>query len=1566
LATNESVTTEEALEVSDSTGVSDVFALTNRQELFTPFEVADPTDISPQVPEPKVPTRVEAGLGSGVFESDEARHKGLFEKLFGYNPESNLPYGYEKMSELERTALKAQLAAQNVFTRFGLGAEKQSKGFLQLILPESAEQFLVSDKEIKEGRVPEDQYYEARQQSELRDKKRDIGLSVDEEEQLQYLNEILPGKLQRTPEALGRVAAEIEKIALSGEIFGAIKIPGGGNLSQTLSKKGKEVLGSKLSVLAAKFKDAPMAQTAINTLAKQMVSLGPNVGELFTWGVISAEKDEEGEAERLKAGAKMTGWAALPVILAPAGKVIAQTKAGQVTAEFLQNAVAKTVSPLADKLAAMGARQAKDKFIKQAVVESDDLFFKTNQRYMTAAEKDITKKALVETAEEVSKIVQKDAATITKRIEELAATQTGKKPVGIESVIPDKLRVVETVGDDVINNTTKLVESRTRFASVRQPNGNYAIIDKETFHEVSVNIKRKDLAKELNNAIFGVPEKVPAPTRALLPKKIRTRSVITEETELKRSLKRMETATNKAFRAGAKDANEKALIKIQNANERLATLKAGNRQQWENVEYARQLVKDFVPKQDQHLFMNRIIKARTEGGMNQIFDDIGKHVDVAKVKNSVDSIRSAMKEAQKKYRDKTGKFAKAPDEIRPLLERLDKASENITKISQKTGANLDDMKTLANEMISGLNETLAGKGEVLGIPAGLSEDLYNLTAQQGDNITADTVETIAQLTRTVIHRAEQAHLIDIGGEVALASKAIDDSISSIVPRKITPRVETQRSRFKDLFGADSDHPITLVEKMFGNDSSMRVLLDDLYEGEIKAFGVMRNSYSMVKEYIRTNNISDDVFDNLKTNIDVKIGGKSVNMTKDEALSIVMSTRDPWLFDQMTKTSGFEVAGVRTGRATVDELAEITARMSPEEMKLGAMFFNLNDNYLSQVVNETSIHLNGTKIATYPQYYPSHRKLGVRLHGNKFGVATAETQSQFMPRMGGTGTMRFNSYSRELMDYIQNASMYNGTATPMRSIKTVLSDKTLQDSLQKAGYGKELSNFADILSKSEGMYADNSVLDLIGSNILNKFTKGILGGRVSTIGTQMASVPAAKTVVPGKYFKATDTLPGSGAIDDLMNSDFFWHRWTGRRVSVELGDSASKSSLSHFISGKTPLTEKPLSGLVWGDKQAAGKIYLASKRFLRDTTKLKGTELKESAIKLTEKAFRETQPNWSVLTRSKLASDPSVFKRSMTMFRTAQEAQLNIIKRANGTFARSAKSAKDVKVLKDSYKAVLESQMSVALWKTLWKTGKNAGISGVAGWLGVYSPQNEDPFAGELTKQSARAVAGTVPLGQLVESTVEQAIDKLIGEGGSINTSVDPISTVFNVSTEAIGSIAKWVNKYVDSNAKREGFTSNFTSVTLDDILDDISTSKADKEQKKVELRNQIEKDILKAIRATGLITGLPVGPLDEWISPGLRRSPFSQVTRINDNNSSDPASLQRDLHKFLTRQKELEDKEEKKGLTKEEAQQAFLMKTFKKSRIDAFFAVDDVVGDRQQGLLDQMAEPLSGFVEQMK
>ena len=1571
---------EQAIDRADRTGLGDMFSYENESELTLPFpEIADPTGLSDYTP-PSDPRDLLTEEGKKEYDkdrqgrlvSDEQRKKGLFEKMFKYNPYSDVPLGYERMTSFERMVMRADLAAQNLTMRTGIGAVEQTKGTIQLAMPKSMEEFFELNKiGTEQSTLEEDVYYERSIQNSLIEKKKNGILTEEEEGQLEYLNETLPSGIQKLPEFVGRVSAEVERIALASEIFNAIPLPGGDTLANHLSEVGKRTLGKYISGLSLNATKYPATRIALDSLVKQIERFGPNAGELFIWGVLSAEEDES----RVAVGAKMTAWATAPVLLAPAYQITTKGPVGKEAmrflmdegggqksefGKFLQRAIAKATSPIANKLSEMADAKAKKTFINRAMLEADDIFFKENGSYMDASMKKSVKEVFTQIADDTSKIAQGTADDISDAIKRLSADATGKDPIGLENVIPKSLRSAETAGERVIQGALDEIQKRTNIAVLRQPNGNYAVLNKETLAEMAVDIKRNKLSETIDDILFGTQDKLKSNVSAkkILGNKT-TSEAIAEKVQLKRLLGKMQTASNDGFRAGTKSASEKYAIRLQEARERIQTIRMAEKGKWENVEFARQLVKEFVPKEDQHLFLNRLIKSKTEGNINSILDDIQKHVDRKRVGNLVDSIRESLKKASSKYSDKSGKFAKAPDEVRPILDSLDEMSSNITKLSQQAPDSIDDLSSLASGMIDGINKSLAGRGEVIGLSDTFMNDLYNLSELSGRPLTIENLETISQLARVVIHRTEQAQNIKVGAVTKKVADVISDSSSRVIDRGPTKAPKKSiPSLAKQAIGVESDHPATLITKMFGRDSNAMQLLDDLYEGENKAFGVQRNSFSYIKEYMRVNDLPATMLDDLSGKVDIVANGKTYSVTRNDLLGLAMATRDPFVFDNLTKTRGLNFGGYNMKKMTTDEIAAAISNLSQEELKLGGVFFSLSNDYLGNIINQTSLELNGVKIATYPQYFPSHRQMSIKAYGNKYGAKTAETQSNFLPRLGGTARMRVNPFERELMDYVQNASMYHGTAAPMRSIKTMFSDKGLQDLLRNSGYEGELSNFMEIVARSEGLYSDSSVIDLMGQQALNRFTKAKLGARISTIGTQMASVPAAKSVIPGKYFRVTDTLPGNQVIDDLMNSsDMLWYRWHGRRVSLELGDVSSGSSISHFIKGKTPLSEKPLSGMIWGDKQAIGKIHLASRRMIADTTTLVGAEAEKAAVSLTEKATRLTQPNWSPLTRSKLATDVSVFKRSVTMFRTAQESQQNILKRGHAEYQRTG----DWKELGNAYKSVGEASLNVAVWKALWKHSKNAGLASVAGWLGYSVIDNNDKGIGpDLAKNAVRTASDLVPFGRQVESLVENAIAATLGDKRFINTSNDPISTIMTTTADATTRIAGWVDLYRDSIKERTGYDTDMMDVSLDDMLNEITMNEQDQKRAVEEMKMKLTKDLLKGAEMAGLLIGAPTAPIDEFIYPLTKRSPYGNVNQVDFDNSSNPVRLSKNLNKFMSELADLQKKSDESGLTKSESERAFDMKMIKSTYIDVYFGLLDVVDD-DPTILDDVDKELVKF-----
>lgn len=1555
-----------AIVLSQTTGLDGIFCLQNEDELRSPFDLLLPQEKSkePEV-ENKNPSLFDSVPVGAKPLPDTNRmqiravneeEKPIFEKMFGYNPDRDMPYGYQRMTPFERATYRATLAIQNLATRIALGATYEAKGAIKLVLPESMEKFLSDDTRLNPDRLEEDRYYEKRIQSQLRSKESDGTISQEELENLRYLNETLPSGMQRIPEFIGRSAETIVSYAVAESVVKMIPAPGGMNLSDFLSEKGKVLIGDRLIKYASTLKDKPLAEAALTQLAKVAERLGSDAISLFAFGSVSADDEN-----RVAAGAKMMPWSLVTLLSVPA-KVAMSTKTGQ----LLSQAVAKVSATMNSKLTAMKYKSAKKAFVNQAINEADDIAYKSTGDYLSPVERKEMVNILNSVADDAVNAAQKTSDDIVAMVNEMSGRNLGKGTVSQESVIPEALRTVETAGDVVINAESRFLEAKVGLIVMREANGNYTILNKDTMQEVAVNIKRKNIAKEMDNLIFGVSEKTPGNPDVM--KRSITKRTITEEVELKRSLRRMSTAANDGYRAGIKDANEKAAIKLQAAFERINTIKADNKVEWQNVEFTRQLIKDFVPKEQQADFMKRMIGAKTQDKVLSVIDDIEKLLNKNKLNLSIDSLRQSLKTLTSQYSDKAGKFSTAPDDIKPILESLSSISSSIDKYTQTITGEVDDLAGLANDMISGINNSISGRGQILGLPENMINDLYEISMYKPGGATAEDIGTLAELAKIVLHRTKEAGKIKINDVVAKASDIVDDSVKRIIPKKKVSDRTGILGKIKNIYSEDTDHPHTLITKMFGNDSKAMTLLNDIYEGQNTAYGVMRNSYSILSDYMRENKLDSTSFKNLTKKMDISIGGTNYKITRGDALGLAMSCRDPFVFDKITKTRGLNLGGHDVGKLTTDEISDIISRLSDDELKLGASFFHLSNSYVSNIINQTSIELNGIKIATYPQYYPSHNILDAKIYGNRYAMKTAETQSYFMPRLGGTSKMRINNFEKELSNYIHATSMYHGTAVPMRSVKTVFGSQSLQDTLTGTGHKRELNNLLEIIGRSEGSYTEQSSLDAMGQDLLNKFSKSVLGGRFSTIGTQICSVPVAKAYIPSKYFSEFDILKDAGIADDLIkNSDFFWHRWKGRNFTAETGDIAANYNIRHFVFNETPLSEKPLAGLTWGDKKAISQIHKASRRMIADTTSLVGKEAEIAAIKQTEMVTRMSQPNWDSMTRSKFATDQSILKRMFNMFRTAQESQANVIKSEHAIYSRSPKSSADKKRLVNSYKAVAEAGVRVALWKILWKHGRKTAISGVAGWLGYFIPNdNKESVGVEITKGLTRVASDYVPFGKQVENALEIGITRALGEKGFINTSNDPISTIGEMALKTIGATGDWIN--IGFNAamgkeQRDEYTFDFGSTQMEDILEEAFNSKSKTESEKIAFWDKFAKDIMLIAKDTGLAVSAPIAPIDEWVEPLLNRSPYPQVRSMNHDNTTNPVPTQRLLHKFLTQYGELQKKAEEKGLNEEEAVIAMEMKATK-SNIDYMFRMLDMMGENSEGFLDPVTEQLKYFYDE--
>jgi len=1477
------------------------------------------------------------------IKSNEKRNKGLYERVFGVNLDTVVPADYYRRPIMERLLWRAKAGAQDFAERAGIGATKSAEPFIKFFTPKHLEKNVTVDFNDEGNTDPlfvrEREKVRFRQLKELSS---EMPLDGSEQKEYEYYKKNLPSTMQKAPEFIGVAAEKLIEFKIVSETLAAAGLTG------KLTKIGTNVVGKYLPKTAATSTPVIAAYSAI---VKAIEHTPAVAAEMFVWGTVSSEGDAK---ERAVGGAEMMPWAVVPLIVSPAFAAASKTAAGKVIGKTMQRVFTKMTSK---RYAAKQIVKQKKEFVNEAVSTFDDMYYAENKVLSTPDMKDAVKKLATQVADKTQEVAKMNADDMAVAIMDMTADNAVLRHIGTEGV--SRAMLPEAAVQNYVDDTISMFNARSKFQVREFPNG-YSILRSDGT-EVAGGLKRKHLADAMNDAVYGVSKKPNAVP--LRQPHVRKTITINEDVELRNRLKMMKRVGNSAFKEGKKTGIEVSQVKINDLRDRINTIKAGHTDEFTRVAAARKVVRDIVPPTEQGRFIKRVTEARTTGKLGEVIKDIEAFVEGFERKVAALSLRGSLKALVKKF---GSDFRRAPDHVQPVLKKL-YAGIDVTKTSNPgivddlSGLH-DDITTLAKNTANytrAMNaDTLKfGNEEIsssLQLPESMSSWLDDIAARPMGELSAADVKYIDKVVKMVQHQSEISNKIWVGGQEIKLTNYRDGLETMVRARNFKMPARKGKKGVKDLLGVESDHPSTLLERMFGMNSPMKKMLDDLYESETRASSIMFQSYDYVHKYLKDNGLSTKDFHRIRTdNMKVILGGKETKITRDEAIGIMSFFRDTDNFEQYLKSTGAGIRGTRLPKKpTLDEITDIISQLTDDDKMLAGAYFQLNNAFLSPIVNDTSLKINGVKLWTDTNHFSRHRMPKTpKAYGNKFSVKTNETRSMFMPREGGTAPIEFRPFTKELMDSIQGASMYSETAIPLRSIKTVMTDPKLYKRLSEAQYTKEVDAFLTIISRGEGLYADSSSVDVMAKGIINRFSKSILGGRISTVGTQISSIPAAKAVIPAKHFKITDHLKWGGTKTLEAKSAFFKQRWIGARVNVAVGDVGAGSAIQRFLEGTTPISEKPLAGLIWGDKRAANQIFQAAKRE-GGSIGMVGDSLEQFAIKRTEEAFRQTQPVWNIWNRSMLASDSSLWKKSFMPFRTAQEAQFNILKRANIRLSRGDISKSEYV---SEIKAVGESVFAVSAWKTLWRVARNSAVAatGIGAYMGFGTPENkyEDNVVSDTTKAFGKSALGLLPGGTPLATAIEKLAEKAFGNGYSANAPTDVISSVINTTFEATGTIAKWYDLAAKSLVKR-GVDENGIPLDIKDEFLGTEIKKGDRD-----LFAKGVKDLLVVLRGAGIVTGLAVGPLDEWAIPLTKSSKHKLVRNIEMNEAHDVPRMQQLMDKFLTRFNKLANKTGKQGLSGKEFVEYTEMKPVKET-ID-LYDYEEYRG--LDGIMEDVEETLHGY-----
>lgn len=1003
-----------------------------------------------------------------------------------------------------------------------------------------------------------------------------------------------------------------------------------------------------------------------------------------------------------------------------------------------------------------------------------------------------------------------------------------------------------------------------------------------------------------------------------------------------------------------------------------------------------------IPKELRTGFINRASKVKTLKGLQNLTNEVEAGIENFDRKLAVGDLRETIKEIESKNRLGKVRLGKIPSPQREkMIDIIDEIS--IKRISTqlkpppeevKTFGELDvkarrgreqllgaDLKSLqqvtqrlSSELAGGLEALDADTEAALRLPNERIRRLNLLTQKNIDEINTDDIKLVTQSLQQLAHNAKlkgqlltktgfkplKGAIKTVTSEEVATTGAARRKVERVAKGKAL-KVEKGRLQRTAEFGKkvgflDDAHLDTLVQLSTNPGSKvMKQILDtDLHEGARKSAEKLTSWINATTE--RFEKIGFKEIDQISGKVEITLGGKKIKIEKDFLIKLELHSRSPDNLKAILTTEGWQIGKERItypldaqGNDLVDrlgELREVLKIVREDPMLKGiADWTNELSSSRAEAINEVFRTLHGFDIARDPFYTSRPRVLPKRVEGGRDISVPPELQGQYLPRTGGNKPIRLDKWSDDFLSSLESDAALQ-MAIPLRNARILVSSESFQNAMKAAGRDIELQNIITILRRTQGVATSKSTLEVFGGFIQRGVTTTALGFRVSTIGTQAMSYPAAFSEID--VFMRPMGLIKKGGIALIKEiSAIMALRWRGRRIGVEVGTSASFEAFDTLIFGKAKkLSNIALKKLITGDQFAIWNIYdkgvvpelLSVSRNgknvdpftwegenVADLPELFNPTSKQflyTSARRLEYVVRRTQPMFDMLDRSVSLSNPNILERQFTIFRTALEAQEGIVIRATDTYLKSPKTLADKKAFAKDFGSVVASAFAVAVWKKSLKWAIATGATAMLAALGIFKFDDRkarQKLPKEIAIDTGKNILRLTKTGKFAVRIAELVADRITGEGynWNRNTFDTPIIDVLETGVDTAVAIAQVI---ADSGL-------------LDEFVEEAtSADKEFNEQLMTKLQTDIEKAIKSSFEFGVRITGKPfLAPVQEFLRPLLADSKIKIIREVTFGDVESPKEFSERVFAIFEKRKELRTKSKTKRLSaKEESTLAIL------------------------------------------
>ena len=272
------------------------------------------------------------------------------------------------------------------------------------------------------------------------------------------------------------------------------------------------------------------------------------------------------------------------------------------------------------------------------------------------------------------------------------------------------------------------------------------------------------------------------------------------------------------------------------------------------------------------------------------------------------------------------------------------------------------------------------------------------------------------------------------------------------------------------------------------------------------------------------------------------------------------------------------------------------------------------------------------------------------------------------RTGATYPVLIRSAFEVLADYTRQVTSLKNLGLVFSDVHAILNNTQFRRAINRVRSTQDLANLNVLFARFEEgrMAAADPAADAV-QIILNRITASIIPLRVSVILAQLGSIPAFSSSIPMQHMlvKPHWAVEQAHAKKLIMSNPIWRDRFEHGAFGRDLGDVLAQADKEQWLTGRTSFVKITSAGVRATDFAAFQVGQLACMDWARSILGKQASQadVDALAVKLFDRAARETQPMWNKLDRTVIGSSPNPFWRGFTMFGSFFRQRVNRLKRS---------------------------------------------------------------------------------------------------------------------------------------------------------------------------------------------------------------------------------------------------------------------------------------------------------------